>query len=149
LNCQWFRRCGPAHPDYRRNVLAIGLTGVLERLQIRKWTGEDDFALRLSMFFAASFLIVGCYQPFLPGRGATNAGRYSNPKMDGLVNEALRTIDDEKRAELLRQAQTIVLDEHGILPLHFEVTTWAFKPEFAYKARTDQYTLPYEVKSAK
>jgi peptide/nickel transport system substrate-binding protein len=82
------------------------------------------------------------------GRGTTNAGRYSNPKMDALIAEATRTIDDAKRAELLRQAQTIVLDDHGILPLHFEVTTWAFKPDFDYKARTDQYTLPFEVKTA-
>jgi peptide/nickel transport system substrate-binding protein len=82
------------------------------------------------------------------GRGTTNAGRYSNPKMDALIAEALRTIDDNKRAELLRQAQTLVLDDHGILPLHFEVTTWAFKPDLDYKARTDQYTLPHEVKAA-
>lgn len=82
------------------------------------------------------------------GRGATNSGRYSNPAMDELVAQALRTIDDGKRAELLRQAQTLVLDDHGILPLHFEVTTWAFKPDFDYKPRTDQYTLPFEVKLA-
>ncbi len=82
------------------------------------------------------------------GRGATNIGRYSNAKMDALLDEALRTIDDAKRAELLRQAETIVLDDHGILPLHFEVTTWAFKPDLDYKPRTDQYTLPFEVKLA-
>jgi peptide/nickel transport system substrate-binding protein len=80
------------------------------------------------------------------GRGTTNAGRYSNPKMDALLIEAMRTIDDAKRADLLRQAQTIVLDEHGILPLHFEVTAWAFKKDLDYEPRTDQYTLAYEVK---
>lgn len=82
------------------------------------------------------------------GRGATNAGRYSNAKADALIGEALRTIDDAKRAALLRQAQTIVLDDYGILPLHFEVTAWAFKPDLDYKARTDQYTLPFEAKAA-
>lgn len=82
------------------------------------------------------------------GRGGTNAGRYSNPKMDALVNEATRTIDDAKRADLLRQAQTVVLDDHGILPLHFEVTAWAYKPDLDYKPRTDQYTLAFDVKPA-
>ena len=82
------------------------------------------------------------------GRGTTNAGRYSNPKMDALLIEAMRTLDDKKRAELLRQAQTIVLDEHGILPLHFEVTAWAFKPDLDYKPRVDQMTLAYDVKLA-
>ncbi|MGB0087069.1 MAG: ABC transporter substrate-binding protein, partial [Rhodomicrobiaceae bacterium] len=55
---------------------------------------------------------------------------------------------DKKRAELLRQAQTIVLDEHGILPLHFEETAWAFKPDLDYKPRVDQMTLAYDVKLA-
>ena len=83
------------------------------------------------------------------GRGTTNAGRYSNPKMDELLNEATRTIDDNKRADLLRKAQTIVLDENGILPLHFEVTAWAFKQDLDYAPRTDQYTIAFEVKPAK
>lgn len=82
------------------------------------------------------------------GRGTTNAGRYSNPQMDAILIEATRTIDDAKRAELLRKAQPIVLDDHGILPLHFEVTAWAFKPEFTYTPRTDQYTFAFEVKPA-
>jgi peptide/nickel transport system substrate-binding protein len=81
------------------------------------------------------------------GRGGTNAGRYSNPKMDALLDEATRTLDDDKRADLLRQAQTVVLDDHGILPLHFEVTAWAFKKGIDYKPRTDQYTLPFDVKA--
>ena len=82
------------------------------------------------------------------GRGTTNAGRYSNPKMDALLIEAMRTLDDTKRAELLRQAEAIVLDDHGILPLHFEVTAWAFKSDLDYKPRTDQMTLAYAVTMA-
>jgi peptide/nickel transport system substrate-binding protein len=82
------------------------------------------------------------------GRGGTNAGRYSNAKMDALLKDAMQTIDDAKRADLLRQAQTIVLDEHGLLPLHFEVTAWALKPDIDYKPRTDQFTLAFNVKPA-
>ena len=33
---------------------------------MEKWTGGDDFALRLSAFYIATFCIVGCYMPFLP-----------------------------------------------------------------------------------
>lgn len=80
------------------------------------------------------------------GRGGTNAGRYSNAKLDALLSEATGTLDDDKRAGLLRRAQTVVLDDHGILPLHFEVTAWAFKKDIDYKPRTDQYTLPFDVK---
>jgi peptide/nickel transport system substrate-binding protein len=82
------------------------------------------------------------------GRGTTNAGRYSNPKMDAALIEAMSTIDDAKRNELLKQAQTLVLDDHGILPLHFEVTAWAFRPDLDYIPRTDQYTFAFDVKTA-
>ena len=33
----------------------------------------------------------------------------------------------------------------GIIPLHFEVTPWAFKKGLSYKPRVDQYTLATEV----
>ncbi len=33
---------------------------------MRKWAPDDDFALRLSAFYFVTFLIVGCYMPFLP-----------------------------------------------------------------------------------
>ncbi len=31
-----------------------------------KWAPNDDFGLRLSVFYATTFLIIGCYMPFLP-----------------------------------------------------------------------------------
>ena len=33
---------------------------------MRKWAPEDDFAVRVSAFYIATFFIVGCYMPFLP-----------------------------------------------------------------------------------
>ena len=38
--------------------------------------------------------------------------------------------------------------DHGILPLHFEVTPWAFRKGITYVPRTDQYTLALGVKPA-
>lgn len=82
------------------------------------------------------------------GMGVTNAGRYSNPEMDKLLAEAMVTIDDEERSALLQKAETIVLDEHGIIPLHYERSVWAMAPGFTYDPRVDQYTLAYAVRSA-
>jgi peptide/nickel transport system substrate-binding protein len=39
-----------------------------------------------------------------------------------------------------------LVEDVGILALHFEVTPWAFKKGMAYKARVDQYTLATEVR---
>ncbi|MBP7065454.1 ABC transporter substrate-binding protein [Ferrovibrio sp.] len=75
------------------------------------------------------------------GMGTTNKGRYSNPAMDAVLEEALKTVDDKKREELLQKASKIALDDYGLIPLHIEVTPWATRKGLVYKARADQYTL--------
>lgn len=82
------------------------------------------------------------------GMGVTNAGRYSNPDADDTLKEAMSTIDDEKRDALLAEAETMVLDDYGIIPIHYEQTVWALAPDLTYEPRVDQYTLAYQVKKA-
>ncbi|WP_281826279.1 ABC transporter substrate-binding protein [Jannaschia rubra] len=82
------------------------------------------------------------------GMGPTNAGRYSNPAMDEVLLRAMSTIDDAERDSLLQEAGTMVLDDYGIIPLHYEQTVWAMKPELDYEPRVDQYTMATEVKPA-
>ena len=82
------------------------------------------------------------------GMGGTNRGRYSNPEIDALLEQALATVDDAARETLLQQASEVVIDDYGILPLHFEVTPWAFRAGLTYEARADQYTLAMSVKPA-
>lgn len=80
--------------------------------------------------------------------GGTNFTRHSNPDMDALLVEAMVTVDDAERERLLREASTLVMDSHGIIPIHYELTTWALKPGLSYEARADQYTLGHLVTSA-
>lgn len=77
--------------------------------------------------------------------GGTNYTRHSNPEMDDLLVEALETVDDDKREALLQQASAMVMDSHGIIPIHFELTTWALRQGIEYEARADQYTLSQSV----
>jgi peptide/nickel transport system substrate-binding protein len=39
------------------------------------------------------------------------------------------------------------MDTFGIIPIHFELTTWALRSDLDYEARADQYTLGYLVTS--
>ena len=94
-------------------------------------TGEMSSPLRA---------LVACRDPEA-GFGGTNRGRYCNPEMDAVLKQALETVDADAREELLQAASRMVMDDYGILPLHFEVTPWAFKQELGYTPRTDQYTL--------
>ena len=59
--------------------------------------------------------------------------------------KALATVDDAARETLLQQASKLAMSDYGIIPLHFEVTPWAFKKGLAYRPRVDQYTLATEV----
>jgi peptide/nickel transport system substrate-binding protein len=83
------------------------------------------------------------------GWGTTNPGGYSNPQVDALLDQALGTIDDEKRAALLAQASRIAMADYGVLPLHFEMTTWAMRKELGYTPRVDQNTQAMMVTRAK
>jgi peptide/nickel transport system substrate-binding protein len=83
------------------------------------------------------------------GLGGTNRGRYSNPALDDLVLKALATVDDAKREALLRKASKMAMADYAILPLHFEVTTWAHRKGLTYAARADQYTIAMGIESTK
>lgn len=75
------------------------------------------------------------------GFGSSNRGRHSDPETDALIEEALRTVDDAKRQELLAQATERAIENVAIIPTHFQVNTWASKKGLKYIARTDEYTL--------
>lgn len=75
------------------------------------------------------------------GFGSSNRGRHSDPETDALIEEALRTVDDAKRQELLAAATERAIENVAIIPTHFQVNTWASKKGLSYIARTDEYTL--------
>ena len=79
------------------------------------------------------------------GQGTSNAGRYSNPALDEVILEADAELDDAKRSALLQEGIKIGMDDYAILPIHFEHTTWAMKPDINYSGRTDQMTMAAEI----
>ncbi len=74
------------------------------------------------------------------GFGASNRGRYSNPEVDKLIEDALATVDDAKRAELLAAATEKAIEDVAIIPLHYQVNTWATRKGLKYLPRTDERT---------
>lgn len=75
------------------------------------------------------------------GFGSSNRGRHSDPKIDAMIEEALRTVDDAKRQDLLAKATELAMESVAIIPTHFQVNTWAAKKGLRYIARTDEYTV--------
>jgi peptide/nickel transport system substrate-binding protein len=74
------------------------------------------------------------------GMGASNRGRYSNLIVDAVVEKALRTVDDEARERLLIEATEMAIGDYGIIPIHYQVNTWATRKGLSYTPRTDEAT---------
>ena len=83
------------------------------------------------------------------GMGVNNRGRYSNPAFDKVLSDALVTMDEKKREGMIQQAAEMVMADVGLIPLHYEVSTWAAAKGLKYTPRTDQYTLAMGLKPAK
>lgn len=82
------------------------------------------------------------------GMGSTNRQGYSNPELDALIMEARRTVDDAARSSILQRASKMAMEDYATVPLHFEVTPWAYKSGLTLTPRVDQYTLATSVKPA-
>ncbi|MGH8634118.1 MAG: ABC transporter substrate-binding protein [Burkholderiales bacterium] len=78
------------------------------------------------------------------GMGTANRGRYSNPKLDAALDQALATVDDPKRERLLQQATEIGVGDLGIIPLYHQHNLWAARRGIVYEARADERTLAHE-----
>jgi peptide/nickel transport system substrate-binding protein len=74
------------------------------------------------------------------GMGTVNFGLYSNPKLDALLEEALRTVDDGKREKLLKDAVAVGIIDVGLIPIHHQVVTWGTRKGIRYVPRTDERT---------
>ena len=80
------------------------------------------------------------------GMGAANRGRYSNPKLDAVLDQALTTVDDARRERLLQQATEIGVGDLGIIPLYHQHNLWAARRGIVYEARADERTFAHEFK---
>ena len=79
------------------------------------------------------------------GQGASNRGRYSNPEVDKLIDDAMKTVDDTKRAELLGRATDVAIGDLAIIPSHYQVNTWSARKGLRYKGRSDENTWAMSV----
>ncbi len=80
------------------------------------------------------------------GFGAQNRGRFSNAPIDRLIEQVRTTMDDGERARLSQEAtRAAIRDQQALVPLYFQVNSWAMRRGLAYEARTDEMTLATSV----
>ena len=71
------------------------------------------------------------------GDGNFNLGKYSNPKVDALVDQLKTETDSAKRKQLTREALKIHQDDVGHIPLHHQVIPWAMRSNVSVVHRAD------------
>ena len=80
------------------------------------------------------------------GRGAVFAPeKYANPKVDTIIEQALATIDTDKRETLYREAERLAMPDMPIIPLHHQVNIWAVRKGLVYHARMQERTNAWDV----
>jgi peptide/nickel transport system substrate-binding protein len=116
--------------------------------------GQGEYGMWLAGWGAASgemtnpLLALTATRDTAAGMGATNLQKYSNPELDALIIEAGRTVDDDARQAILQRASRMAMDDYATIPLHFEVTPWAYRSDLSLTPRVDQYTLGMMVEPA-
>lgn len=83
------------------------------------------------------------------GLGTANRGRYSNPTVDTLIEQAMATMNDGAREKLIQQAMRTAMDDVPNIQLHLQKNIWATRKGLTYEARVDEDTLAIGVKPVK
>jgi len=69
--------------------------------------------------------------------GSYNLGRYSNAKVDALIDQIKVESDAGKRDALIRAVYKILQDEVAYLPIHHQIRPWAMKKNVTTVHRAD------------
>lgn len=77
------------------------------------------------------------------GNGQYNSGNYCSPKADALMDASNTEVDPEARAKLLQELETIVYDEAGFIPLHFQNLAWGARKGVHAEAIVNAMNFPY------
>lgn len=72
------------------------------------------------------------------GFGQFNWSNYCNPKVDELLVKALATMATDERTKILNEASKMAANDGAIIPIHFQVTSWAARKGIAIEGRADE-----------
>ena len=74
--------------------------------------------------------------------GVYNGGRFSDAKLDGMINQIKVEMDASKRDALVNDALKLVKDEYYYIPLHHQIRPWAMRKNVETQHRADDRPMP-------
>ena len=140
--------CSAAQPA---DAICQGIAGMLARVNIKVAYQPVQFnafipkliARDVSMYAvgwtpatdAEGVLIPLAHTPTKGGVGDYNAGNYSNPKADALIDAARVELDAPKRIKMLTDAMSEIDADIGFVPIHYRHIFWATRSNVRVKPR--------------
>lgn len=140
---------GAAPSDILQAITAMWAENLGVDIQIE----QEDFGLFLSDLDAGSFEMyslgwIADYpdpQNFLDIKfhsdSSNNESGYSNPEVDGLLDEARTDPDEAHRLELYQQAEEIIVDDAPWVPLYHGKTSYLVKP-YVHGYESPPFVIP-------
>ena len=79
----------------------------------------------------------------ITGVGRYNAGNYSNPTVDRLLQQSRSMTDLKGRAEILREIERTLYEDAAFVPLHWQHLAWAARKGVHIERVVNVMNLPY------
>ena len=114
------------------NLAAIGIEAVAEPMDGETYFSDMADGACKAICRAGWFADYPTYDNFMydlfhgDSIGGNNLGPFVNAEFDALITEAKQTIDKDAAAALYQQAETILLDEVGVIPINW------YRGDYAY-----------------
>lgn len=132
----------------------VGVRARVEPLSEAEWfraMAEGRFSMTISRFGCptgdASDLFENALHSYRPERraGLMNYCRYSSGDLDGLVDEAARTLDMARRKTLLLRATRLAMADLPFVPLYVDQDLYAFRSGVSWRPRNDNFLIASEI----
>ncbi|MDX1810005.1 MAG: ABC transporter substrate-binding protein [Sulfurospirillaceae bacterium] len=96
-----------------------------------------------------SSILDGCVHSYdaKKGYGRYNRGRFSDPKVDALIEKSASIMVPKERLKVLQEAQKIAMvDDQCFIPLHFQVDIYASSKKVHFQPRADSRIWAFDIK---
>jgi peptide/nickel transport system substrate-binding protein len=118
VNASWAEDLGPI---IQSQINAVGADVTIDLvpgpIQLERAQSGDFHTIYLHMSYADTGGVLDLlYHSRNQGPGGWSWGNYKDPELDALLDEANITVDQEKRCELLVDAQKIIAEQALVLP---------------------------------
>ena len=148
---------GPQGRYVRDKEVAEAAAGQLTKAGIKTQLKTYEFVSYLNNMVythkAGPVWLIGWGQPTMDAEGiyvplfrsGSLLSNYYNPDLDGLVDEAQRTMDEKKRLEIYHRINRLWIDDAAAVPLYQQLDLYGASKRLNWKARSDELIKAYDM----